>query len=220
MKRRKLSRKRPKYKDQDAMNKVMDEVLDRVYSEDRLKDIIDPEIDKNAVVVSRYPDQKCVVPGCKNNAVGTGDVCKKHGGDPLDRSSLIPAELLPDNMLGSYDPAFHPIQFIALAKEGKSEVEIAAIFEVSIFTMRGWAEKHLEFNTAYEVGQAMHEAWWLQQGKENLDNRSYNVGLFKFLTGNTLGWADKQESKNLNVTAGVLVAPKPVSEDEWEKQNG
>jgi hypothetical protein len=55
-----------------------------------------------------------------------------------------------------------------------------------------------------------------KEGKDNLDNRGYNTGLFKFLTGNKLGYSDKIESKNLNVTAGVLMVPATMEAEEWE----
>jgi len=171
-------------------------------------------------IIKRYPQQKCVVEGCELYAVGKGDICKKHGGDPIIRENLVPSEKLPSCIVGNiYDPAYHPITFIEMAREGGSEVEIAAAFEISVHTMRTWSEKFSEFNSAYEIGQAMHEAWWLRQGKDNLDNRGYNVGLFKFLTGNKLGYSDKMESKNLHVHAGVLQVPGTVSEDDWEKKH-
>ena len=37
---------------------------------------------------------------------------------------------------------------------------------------------------------------------------------------NNLGWSEKSESKNLNVTAGVLVTPGQSTENEWEKKYG
>ena len=110
------------------------------------------------------------------------------------------------------------MQYIEFSRMGHSDVEIAAEFEVGVGTMRGWAEKFLDFNTAFEIGQAMYEAWWLQEGKRNLDNRGYNTGLYKYLTGNKLGYSDKIESKNLHVHAGVLMVPAQMDKDEWERK--
>jgi DNA-binding transcriptional regulator YiaG len=167
----------------------------------------------------KYPKAKCIVDGCKNNAVGKGDVCKRHGGDPIIEENLLVPEEIPSAMVSAkYKPEYHPIAFIQMSKTGMSDVEIAAEFEVSVGTIRKWSETYLEFNTAYEVGQALHEAWWLQEGKNNLDNRGYNTTLFKFLTGNKLGYSDKMESKNLNVTAGVLMVPGKMDINEWEEK--
>jgi len=173
----------------------------------------------NIKVLKRYPKEKCTKEGCTRNAVGSGDVCKRHGGNPVIKDNLMELEEIPNSRLVTslYDPAVHPMQYIELSRTGMSDVEIAADMEVGTGTLRNWSEKFKEFNTAYEIGQALHEAWWLQEGKANLDNRGYNTGLFKFLTGNKLGYSDKIESKNLNVTAGVLLVPASMSENDWEK---
>jgi len=180
------------------------------------------KITKKVKQIKVYPKAQCAIEGCSRNAVGKTDICKKHGGDPVIHENLLLAEEMSSSLLSAskYQPAFHPIQFISLAKEGMSDVEIAAEFGVSTGTLRGWSEKFADFNTAYEVGQAMHEAWWLQEGKNNLDNRGYNTGLFKFITGNKLGYSDKMESKNLNVTAGVLMVPNQMTNEDWEKSVG
>jgi len=172
-------------------------------------------------VIKRYPKEQCMTEGCTHNAVGKGVICKRCGGDPVIKENLLEVREIPIGTLMNtkYDPDGHPLQFIALSREGLSDVEIAAEFGVSVTTLRGWSERFADFNTAYDIGKDMHEAWWLREGKENLDNRSYNTGLFKFLAGNKLGYSDKMESKNLNITAGVLMVPAQQSQKEWEGEN-
>ena len=117
-----------------------------------------------------------------------------------------------------YEPEFHPIEYINLSRQGKSEVEIAASFEVGLNTMRNWGEKFEQFAIARDCGKALYESWWLTVGKAGLtDARFFNTPLFKFLTGNKLGYSEaRTESKNLNLNAsGVLVVPTAQSEDEW-----
>ena len=212
-------RKRAKLKRRSKLRRKLDkEVIDADIVDVLPDGVVIPE--GGPKVIKRYPDQECAVKGCTRKAVGSGDVCKKHGGKTLVRENLVPSDVLPPAVVGTtYDAAVHPMQFVELARGGMSEVEIAAEIGVSVHTLRGWSEKFSEFNSAYEIGQALHEAWWLKQGKDNLDNRGYNVGLFKFLTGNKLGYSDKMESKNLHVHAGVLQVPGAVSEDEWEKKH-
>ena len=83
----------------------------------------------------------------------------------------------------------------------------------------GWTEKYLEFNTAYEVGMAMYEAWWLAEARGNLSNSRYNNTLFKYITGNKLGYSEKIENRNLNMNVhGVMVVPDKVEEAEWEEE--
>lgn len=178
-----------------------------------------------------YPKEQCHYierngSRCCRNAIGNGQLCKMHGGEK-DRSNLIEEGSLSYqlvkkklNMVQMYDPDKHPISFIRLSRQGLSEVEIAAEFGVSVRTMQGWSEKFELFSEAYDIGMALYESWWLTKGKEGLDNpRDFNTPLYKFLTGNKLGYSDKVESKNFNVNAGVLVVPKtPESLEEWEKK--
>ena len=168
-------------------------------------------------VIKTYPQQPCAHQGCHHNAIGSGIYCRQHGGDPVILENLLQDHEIPIATLlnSKYKPEYHPIAFIALSREGLSTTEIASEFGVSVGTLKAWSEKYVSFNTAYEIGLDMHEAWWLKEGKGNLSNRSYNTGLFKFLTGNKLGYSDKIESKNLNITAGVLLAPQPLTTEEW-----
>lgn len=159
---------------------------------------------------------------CTRNAVGSGQLCELHGGtkdlvaNALSKEAfqLITAEY---GKISKFEPAIHPLQMIDLSRQGYSEVEIAAEIGVSVTTLKGWAERYEEFSIAYEIGQALHESWWLQKGKAGLDMRSFNTSLFKFLTGNKLGYADKVETKSFNMHAhGVLVVPAKQSMDDWE----
>lgn len=171
----------------------------------------------------KYRKQRCAFVSdgkqCKKLAVGKSTLCKKHGGNPIIKDNLIKQE---DHALiglnSKFDPTIHPVMFMDLSRSGLSDIEIAAEFSVGINTLRAWAEKYEMFATAYEIGQALHEAWWLQQGKAGLNNRGFNTSLFKFLTSNKLGYSDKMETKSLNMNVhGVLVIPDQVSEEEWEK---
>lgn len=186
-------------------------------------EVLEPEIvDDAPQEIKVYPKQKCVIPDCTNLAVGKSDRCKQCGGNPIVEENLID-DTNPDNLPSLfaqvYKPEFHPLEYVRLAMDGKSEVEIAREFGVGVRTMRNWAAKFKMFAQAYEMGSDFHEAWWVAEGKANLKNRSYNTGLFKFLTGNKLGWSEKHESKNLNVNAGVLLAPKPMTKQQWEAEH-
>jgi len=183
-------------------------------------------------IKKKYKKQRCSFVGmtsresteisqCKNLAVGKGTLCKKHGGDPVIKENLISTTMAKylDFPNAKFEASVHPIQYIQMSREGSSEVEIAAQFEVSVDTLRKWAEKYESFNTAYEVGQAMHEAWWIREGKSNLNERSFNTSLFKFLTMNKVGYSDKIEQKSMNMNVhGVLVIPDKVTAEEWEEE--
>ncbi len=187
------------------------------------RDIKQEEIIKEIMV---FPKERCGFVGddgerCKRLSVGEYNVCEKHGGDRVVVENLFKADEIPDILKGcKYDPTYHPMEYLVLAKMGKSLVEIAAEFEVPAREIKAWSETYAEFNRAFEIAEALHESWYLNEGKNNLDNRGYNVELFKFITGNKLGWSTKTESKNLNVNAGVLLIPKKKSEEEWEMEHG
>lgn len=159
---------------------------------------------------------------CKRDAVGKGTLCTLHGGDAVIKENLYTGteELTLPNARVQFNPAFHPIAYIEMAREGFSDVEVAAEFGVSINTIQDWAEKFESFYTAKDVGKAMHEAWWLREGKNNLNERSFNTPLYKYITMNKLGYSDKIEQKSLNMNVhGVLIVPDAVSEEDWEKDS-
>ena len=182
----------------------------RVHEESRLEDV------KEILV---FPAEKCKIEGCNRNAVGCHDVCEKHGGVVVIEQNLLQTYEISDLLkeMSKYEPTRHPMEYIRLSQQGYSDSEIASEFCVGVGTMLGWAEKFADFHTAMEIGRSAYEAWWLKEAKRNLNNRNYNTGLFKFVTANKLGFAEKSESKTLSVHAGVLVVPAPAqSNEEWE----
>jgi len=181
---------------------------------------------KRLRIVKKYVKQKCdfIYPDgstCKNFAVGKGTLCKKHGGEVVIKENLIPKKYENEALVttNKFNPAVHPLQYIELSREGMSKVEIAAVMEVSVGSLQNWSEKYETFYTASEIGDALHEAWWIAQGKDGLNSKSFNTSLFKFLTSNKLGYSDKMETKSTNLNIhGVLMAPDAVTEDEWENE--
>jgi len=187
------------------------------------------KIKKHKRLKVKYKKQKCSYHSgkerCGQNAVGKSTLCEKHGGLRYDPELALSVKDTMDAVseLGQikFKPEIHPIAYIELSAAGKSPVEIAAEFLVSKNTLDNWAERYKEFQTAFEVGKVLHESWWLAQGKNGLNLRGFNTTLYKFLTGNKLGYSDKSESKNLNINQnihGVLVASPKLSDSEWEAE--
>jgi len=229
---RKLKRKR-KSSDIDDLSKKIDKkdvlIEGSSVKRTRLRKLKAKKVKKARKTIKKYKKQRCAyIRGdgtqCKYLAVGKSTLCKTHGGNPVVKENLIVASTTEKALIdpnSKFDPAIHPISYIDFSREGLSDVEIAAQFEVSVETINNWAEKYKTFNTAWEIGQAMHEAWWLRQGKNNLTNkRNFNSSLFKFMTMNKLGYSDKIEQKNMNMNVhGVLMIPDAVSEEEWENED-
>ena len=185
------------------------------------QEVQEENITKELVV---YPKEKCQFidddgKKCRRYAVGSGNLCERHGGDPLIRANLLADDEIPDILRGKkYDASYHPIEFLYLAKKGYSLVEIAAEFEVPVSELKEWSTTYETFNRTFELGRDLLEAWYLKVGKSNLDNRTFNSPLYQFLTGNQLGWSTKTESKNFNINAGVMIVPGRESESDWENR--
>ena len=88
-------------------------------------------------------------------------------------------------------------------------------------TLKKWADTYKEFAFVFELGDAMHEAWYIREGKANLKNSRFQTPLFKHLTGNKLGYAEKVETTNTNnnTSVGVLLVPGQMSIEDWEQKN-
>lgn len=173
-------------------------------------------------IIKEYPDAKCISVDCTRKAVGKSVFCKKHGGGTLIPENLMEYKKAPISLVAgsSFKPKFHPVQFIALSKQGKSTIQIAAKFGVSKGTLEKWANTFIEFNTAYEAGLTAQEAWWQTYAIKNLGDNRINTKLFTFMTGQLYGYSDKIETKNMHVHAGVLLVPGTKSQEDWEDENG
>ena len=160
---------------------------------------------------------------CKAFATGNGSLCAVHT-DRVNQTTKLaaPYEKHPVERIRktSFDPVFHPLEFIKLSRLGYSDVEIAAEFGISKATLKRWANDFLEFQEAYDIGLTMYEAFFLKKGTDNLENDRFNNTMFKYLAGNKLGYTDKIETKNTNTGGfGVLLVPGQVSLEEWERAN-
>ena len=153
---------------------------------------------------------------CRRNAIRGDHFCRKHGGTsgalalPVNENIVVTGN--------RFSPSYHPLEYIKLASEGLSDVEIAQEFNISKQTLLNWADKYSQFSEAYELGKTIEEAGYIRIGRNNLTNTRFNTHLFKFMTGNRLGYAEKVESKNLNMNvSGVLKVPGKMSDSEWEE---
>ena len=170
----------------------------------------------------KYKKQKCAFVSadgtpCTRYAKGKSTLCKKHGANIVPVSIALTTL---ENLTTIFDESFHPMQYITLAAQGYTMTEIASNFKVNKSTLNAWAERSQSFALALQVGVDMTEAFYTAEARGNLSNPRYNTALFKYLTGNTIGWAEKIEAKNTNLTMhGVLAVPDaPASANEWEEK--
>lgn len=99
-----------------------------------------------------------------------------------------------------YRKDFHPEDFLRLSKEGKTDIEIAALWGVHRNRIYNWAKSHPEFSEAFKLGRDASEAWYINFGKNIAAGKvkNANVTAYIWLTKNCIGWSDKIEQTNIN----------------------
>ena len=113
-----------------------------------------------------------------------------------------PSHRIPGQPLGfnpiqnrtTYDPTFHPGDFVKHCQEGASRAEVAASWGISKNTLSNWCEQHEDMRKAYEIGMAAQQAWLMRKIRNNLDNRGANSVLLIFSAKNLLGWGDEAKT--------------------------
>jgi len=102
-----------------------------------------------------------------------------------------------------------------LYDEGATDVEVMKELK--------WTEKKFSeyyttsegFKALVDFGRLSAKAWWMQKGRKNLENRSFNTPLYAIYMKNNFGWSEKQE------TTGSVKPVEMMSADElkqeWQK---
>lgn len=78
-------------------------------------------------------------------------------------------------------------------KDGKTLEEISADLNVSRSTLAKWIDEYEILKDAKSIALEKAYAWWLRQGRENLENKSFSPTLFYMNMKNRFGWRDVQE---------------------------
>lgn len=98
-----------------------------------------------------------------------------------------------------------------LFHQGGTLVEAAIEMGISRSTFHAWTkstDKQKEsFRETVKIGKEAAEAWWIRQGRENLENRSFVYGLWLINMVNRFGWTSshskKEEKKEVEHTVSV-----------------
>lgn len=68
-------------------------------------------------------------------------------------------------------------------------------------TFYNWAEAYPEFKEVVDHGMIAAESWWIEKGRENVDNRKFNHALWLLMMVNRFKWhsayAKKEEKKEI-----------------------
>lgn len=84
--------------------------------------------------------------------------------------------------------------------EGASITEISASLGIHRDTLYQMIKKFPEFREAIEYGKMLSEAWWLRQGRINLQTRGFNAVLWIMNMKGRFGWRDSPDaSTKINI---------------------
>lgn len=78
--------------------------------------------------------------------------------------------------------------------QGAADVEIARLLGITLGRFYSLYEANPSFSEFVDSGRTLSQAWWYEQSRKGLWNRSFNTSLFNFVMKNRFGWADKVES--------------------------
>lgn len=77
---------------------------------------------------------------------------------------------------------------------GAADVEVARLLGITISKFYQLYENNPAFSDFVESGRTLSQAWWYEQARKGLWNKSFNTPLFNFVMKNRFGWADKIEA--------------------------
>ena len=88
-------------------------------------------------------------------------------------------------------------RLIELMSDGCSVIEVAAELGVTRAAMYLWAKdpRKPEFAEAMKHGKDMSEAWWMTQGRLNINNNKFNAAVWYMNMKNRFGWSDNHSIK-------------------------
>lgn len=105
----------------------------------------------------------------------------------------------------SYKPEY-PKLLVELLAKGKTAVAFCAEVMVSKQTFYDWVDTHKEFKSAYELGTALAEQYWIELGEANVDNPDFNYNAYAFQMGSRFGIGKTRKSKAKKVSPkGTLI---------------
>lgn len=84
---------------------------------------------------------------------------------------------MPAGRPSTYDPAYCE-RVVELAKEGKSQVQIAVALDIPRASLHDWAKAHPEFSAALTRAKECEQAWWEDKGMKGLDADKFNSAVW------------------------------------------
>ena len=80
-----------------------------------------------------------------------------------------------------------------LSKVGASIVELAVELEIGRTTLYELCKRDAKFANTLKECKRFSEAWWMKQGRTQLDNKEFSFTGWYMNMKNRFGWTDKKE---------------------------
>jgi len=77
-----------------------------------------------------------------------------------------------------------------MKEEGMSEKEVCAEYSITPSAHARFKRESKEYKETFEIGKEFAEAWWMSQGRLNIENKQFNVGIYAFQMKNRFKWRD------------------------------
>lgn len=77
-----------------------------------------------------------------------------------------------------------------MKEKGMSKKEVMAEFGITPSVHTRFMRDYPKYKEAFDTGQFFAEAWWMKQGRENLENKGFNTGVYAFQMKNRYKWRD------------------------------
>lgn len=82
-------------------------------------------------------------------------------------------------------------KLMALSEEGAGIAEILKEIGISRNRHDAYMKDTPEYSAAFEDARLISEAWWMKQGRDNLNNKNYNNTMWIFNMKNRFYWRDQ-----------------------------
>tara|TARA_R110000751_G_scaffold241703_1_gene342141 strand:- start:25 stop:465 length:441 start_codon:yes stop_codon:yes gene_type:complete len=92
-------------------------------------------------------------------------------------------------------------QLEILFYNGGSVIEACHILGIVKQTFYNWYGKYDDFKEVVDFGKVAAESWWIQKGRDNVDNKRFNHALWLLMMVNKFKWhsayAKREEKKEI-----------------------
>lgn len=106
----------------------------------------------------------------------------------MQRLPVVSDKLLPDALVKREG---WEEELIKEYKQGASSDEIVSLLNITPTTFKVWIEQYPVFGNIIATGEVFGKAWWLKQGRANLNDKAFNHNLWYMQMKNLYGWSDK-----------------------------